>query len=100
MLNIKLSVAALAMVAAAALSACGGDSNDGGNSGSNGASGGSGAGGSNGASGGIPASALASVDGLMAFMADLIANKTDETSEPIDLGTAELPVDDANEVVS
>ena len=88
MLNIKLSVAALAMVAAAALSACGGDSNDGGNSGSNGAS------------GGIPASALASVDGLMAFMADLIANKTDETSEPIDLGTAELPVDDANEVVS
>ena len=94
MLNIKLSVAALAMVAAAALPACGGDSNDGGNSGSNGA------GGSNGASGGIPASALASVDGLMAFMADLIANKTDETSEPIDLGTAELPVDDANEVVS
>lgn len=87
MLNIKLSGAAVALAAAAALSACGGDGNGGGS-------------GSTGASGGIPASALASVDGLMAFMNDLIANRTDETSEPIDLGDAALPTDDTTEVVS
>jgi hypothetical protein len=97
MLNIKLSVAAVALAAAAALTACGGD-DGGGFAGNNGT--GSNTGTGNGASGGIPASALASVDGLMAFMNDLIANRTDETSEPIDLGTSALPTDDTKDVIS
>ena len=42
----------------------------------------------------IPASALASVDGLIAFMNQLIDNGTNDTSEPIVLGDANLPVDD------
>ena len=42
----------------------------------------------------IPASALASVDGLVAFMNQLIDNGTNDTSEPIVLGDASLPVDD------
>ena len=43
----------------------------------------------------IPASALASVDGLIAFMNQLIDNGTNDTSEPIVLGDASLPVDDS-----
>ena len=42
----------------------------------------------------IPASALLSVDGLIAFMNQLIDTATNETSEPINLGDAALPVDD------
>ena len=42
----------------------------------------------------IPASALASVDGLVAFMNQLIDNCTNDTSEPILLGDAILPADD------
>ena len=42
----------------------------------------------------IPASTLASVDGLIAFMNQLIDNGTNDTSEPIVLGDASLPVDD------
>ena len=42
----------------------------------------------------IPASALASVDGLIAFMNQLIDNGTSDTSEPRVLGDASLPVDD------
>ena len=42
----------------------------------------------------IPVSALASVDGLIAFMNQLIDNGTNDTSEPIVLGDASLPVDD------
>ena len=42
----------------------------------------------------IPASALASVDGLIAFMNMLIDTATSDTSEPIALGDASLPVDD------
>lgn len=42
----------------------------------------------------IPASALASVDGLIAFMNQLIDTGTNDTSEPIRLGDASLPVDD------
>ena len=43
----------------------------------------------------IPASALASVDGLVAFMSKLIDAGADDTSEPIALGDASLPVDDS-----
>lgn len=42
----------------------------------------------------IPPSALASVDGLIAFMNQLIDNGTNDTSDPIVLGDASLPVDD------
>ena len=42
----------------------------------------------------IPASALASVDGLIAFMNQLIDTGTNDTSEPILLGDVSLPVDD------
>ena len=42
----------------------------------------------------IPASALASVGGLIAFMNQLIDTATNETSEPIALCDVTLPVDD------
>jgi hypothetical protein len=42
----------------------------------------------------IPASALASVDGLIAFMNQLIDTGTNDTSEPILLGESVLPVSD------
>ena len=44
---------------------------------------------------GIAASALASVDGLIAFMNQLIDTGTNDTSEPILLGESVLPVNDA-----
>ena len=72
------------VVVTAALTACGG--------------GGSGADVSSGApapaTSDIPASALSSVDGLIAFMNQLIDTGTNDTSEPILLGDATLPVDD------
>ena len=43
---------------------------------------------------GISASALASVDGLIAFMNQLIDTGTNDTSEPILLGDSVLPVND------
>ena len=43
---------------------------------------------------GIPASALDSVDGLIAFMNQLIDTGTNDTSEPILLGESVLPVTD------
>ena len=43
----------------------------------------------------IPASALASVEGLVAFMSQLIDAGADDTSEPIVLGDASLPADDS-----
>ena len=43
---------------------------------------------------GIPASALDSVDGLIAFMNQLIDTGTNDTSEPILLGESVLPVND------
>ena len=42
----------------------------------------------------VPASALASIDGLIAFMNQLVDTGTNDTSEPILLGDANLPVDD------
>ena len=42
----------------------------------------------------IPASALASVDGLIAFTNQLIEKVINDTSEPIQLGGASLPVAD------
>ena len=89
--NVKPPLIVLVMTAA--LAACGGG-------GGGGADVGGGAGGAPGAAApapatsDIPASALASVDGLIAFMNQLIDTGTNDTSEPIRLGDASLPVDD------
>ena len=89
----------IAMVMTAALAACGGGGGGGSGVGAGvGAGVGGGAGGAPGAAApattDIPASALASVDGLIAFMNQLIDTGTNDTSEPIVLGDASLPVDD------
>ena len=75
----------IALVMTAGVAACGGGGGDGGGafSGAPAAS-----------SGGIPASALVSVDVLVAFMNQLIDTGTNDTSEPILLGDASLPADD------
>ena len=72
------------LVMATALAACGGDVGavGGGASGPPGAA----------ATSDIPASALASVDGLIAFINQLIDKDANDTSEPIQLGGASLPV--------
>ena len=72
----------IVLVMTAALAACGGGS------------GGGAPGAAAPATSDIPASALASVDGLIAFMNQLIDTGTNDTSEPIRLGDASLPVDD------
>lgn len=74
----------IALVMTAGVAACGGG--DGG--------GGSAPGAPAASSGGIPASALASVDGLVAFMNQLMDTGTNDTSEPLLLGEASLPADD------
>ena len=85
---IKLDVHKLliALVMTAGLAACGG--------GGGGGTGGGTPGTPAASSDGIPASALASVDGLIAFMNQLIDTGTNDTSEPILLGDASLPADD------
>ena len=45
----------------------------------------------------VPATALQSVDGLMAYGKQLIASMTNETSEPVRLGDATLPKSDTTE---
>ena len=94
MLKFNLNTPLIALVMTAAVAACG--SGGGGNADVGGVGGG--AGGAPGAAApatsDIPASALASVDGLIAFMNQLIDTGTNDTSEPILLGDASLPVDD------
>ena len=84
MVKLNLRTTCMALVMTAAVAACGGG------------------GGSDAAApssptslSGIPASALASVDGLIAFMNQLIDTGTNDTSEPILLGESVLPVNDA-----
>ena len=99
MLKFNLNTPLIALVMTAAVAACG---SGGGSGGADvGGIGGAGVGGAGGAPGAaapatsdIPASALASVDGLIAFMNQLIDTGTNDTSEPILLGDASLPVDD------
>ena len=90
----KIYTPLIALVMTAAVAGCGGGGGGGGDIGAVG-------GGAGGAPvvaapdpNSIPASALASVDGLIAFMNQLIDNGTNDTSEPIVLGDASLPVDD------
>lgn len=88
-----LSVAAL-LALAGMLGAC----SDGGSvSGGVGGGGGSGGGGGGSSGSDLPASALQSSDGLIAYMKQLIATQTNETSEPIRLGDVTLPVSDNTE---
>jgi hypothetical protein len=82
---------ALALCASAALAACGGG---GGADGSAPPAGGPTASSS---TSGVPASALQSVNGLLAYMNDQIANMTSDTSEPVFLGDATLPASDTTE---
>ena len=84
--NVHRPLIVLAMTAA--LAACGGGS------GGVDVGGGGGAPPNPPATSDIPASALSSVDGLIAFMNQLIDTGTNDTSEPILLGDATLPVDD------
>ena len=97
MLKFNLHTPLIVLVMTAAVAACG--SGGGGGGADVGAVGG-GAGGTPGAAApapatsDIPASALASVDGLIAFMNQLIDTGTNDTSEPILLGDVSLPVND------
>ena len=90
MLKFNLHTPLIVLVMTAAVAACG--------SGGGGSDFGGGAGGAPGvaapATSDIPAFALASVDGLIAFMNQLIDTGTNDTSEPIRLGDAILPVND------
>lgn len=45
----------------------------------------------------LPGSALQSVEGLVAYVKDLIANGTNETGEPVALGNVTLPTSDTSE---
>ena len=83
MLKLDAHKLLIALVMTAGVAACGGGG------------GGSAPGEPAASSGGVPASALASVDGLVAFMNQLMDTGTNDTSEPILLGDASLPVDNA-----
>jgi hypothetical protein len=73
-----------AMTAAMTLAGCGSSSGDGGGIGAPAQT------------TGVPDSAQRSASGLLAYMNQLIAG-TDETSEPVFLGDATLPADDATD---
>lgn len=75
--------AVAAMTAATLLAGCGSSGGDGGS-------------GAPAQTSGVPDSAQRSVAGLLAYMNQLIAG-TDETSEPVFLGDATLPADDATD---
>ena len=83
-----LALAALAaMTGAMTLAGCGSSSGDGG---------GSGGGAAPTQTSAVPESAQRSVSGLLAYMNQLIAG-TDDSNEPVFLGDATLPVDDATD---
>jgi len=83
MVKLNIRTTCMALVMTAAVAACGGG-------------GGSGAAAPSAPSSvsGIPASALDSVDGLIAFMTQLINTGTNDTSEPMLLGESVLPAND------
>ena len=45
----------------------------------------------------VPSSAQSSMSGLIAYLNDLIGNRTNDTSEPVVLGDAVLPKDETSE---
>ena len=89
MLKFNLRTTFIALVMTASVAACGGGGGGGGGDGSDVATPASPS-----LLSDIPASALASVDGLIAFMNNLIDTGTNDTSEPILLGESVLPVSD------
>ena len=88
-LNVCKPLIALAITAAVA--ACGGG---GGGGGGGGAGSGAAAPAAAASACAIPASAVASIGGLLAFLNQLIDTATNETSEPLALCDVTLPVDD------
>ena len=82
----------IALTITLAVAACGGGGGGGG--GGVGGGGGAAAPGAAPATCAIPASAVASIGGLMAFLNQLIDTATNETSEPLALCDVTLPVDD------
>lgn len=87
MLKLNIRTPLIALVMTVAVAACGGGGGGGGGDAAPAAAAP--------ATAGIPAAALASVDGLIAFMNQLIDTGTNDTSEPILLGDATLPFDNA-----
>ena len=85
MSDLKLRHALLALATAAALAGCGSSDND------------DGAQGPPASNSDVPQAALASTDGLIAYVKELIATMTNETSEPVRLGDATLPVSETAE---
>jgi hypothetical protein len=85
---LRLRTLLAAALAAMALGACGGDDHNEAN-----------AGGSANTGTDIPASATASVDGLLAYVNTLIASSSD-TSEPVNVGNAVLPTSDTTEAAN
>ncbi|MCG2594613.1 hypothetical protein LZ009_17685 [Ramlibacter sp. XY19] len=47
----------------------------------------------------LPSSALQSVEGLVAYVKDLIANGTNSTGEPVALGNVVLPTSETSEPI-
>ena len=90
MSDLKLRHALLALATAAALGGCGGGGDDD-NAGAD-AQGPPSTAGSD-----VPEAARQSADGLVAYVKQLIASSTNETSEPVRLGDAALPVSDTTE---
>lgn len=90
MSHLKLRHALLVLATGAALVGCGGgdDRNDNGNGTSPGASA---------SDSDVPEAAQQSAEGLITYVKQLIATMTNETSEPVRLGGATLPVSDTTE---
>lgn len=85
--KLSLRLAALLVCVAALLVACGGGGSGGGNPDDNAAS-------------EVPSSALHSVEGLVAYLRELIAGATTSSGEPVRLGDVVLPTSDSSEPVA
>ena len=85
MSDLKLRHALLALATASALAGCGGGDD------------GDSAQGPPSSNSDVPQAARQSQDGLVAYMKQLIASSTNETSEPVRLGDASLPVSENSE---
>ena len=81
----SIRYAAVALAAAAALAGCGGHSDNGAATATSGSD--------------LPDSALQSVEGLVAWANDQIANHTSSTTEPLVLGNVTLPTSDTREPI-
>lgn len=90
--TLRSVAACIATAGVLALAGCGGGGGDGGPTNIGGGTGGAASGGT------IPASALQSSDGFIAYVKQVVANQFD-TSEPIELGNVVAPKNDTAEAV-